>query len=38
MSFPRKLMSHEHLSAERARYYTIAADLQALQPRLLALG
>ncbi len=31
-------MSHEHLSAERARYYTIAADLQALQARLLALA
>ncbi len=31
-------MSHEHLSAERARHYTIAVDLQALQPRLLALA
>lgn len=31
-------MSHEHLSAQCARNYTIAADMQALQPRLLALA
>lgn len=31
-------MSHEHLSAQCARHYTIAADLQALQPRLLVLA
>lgn len=31
-------MSHDQFSAERARHYPIAADLQALQPRLLALG
>ncbi len=31
-------MSHEHLSADRARHYETTIDLNALQPRLLALA
>lgn len=31
-------MSHEHLSADRARLYEMAIDLNAVQPRLLALA